>query len=277
MSTRSRTTRLFLLVLLGAFTAWAAAPVVYSTVVNTSNNEIAISGNNFSPTGLAPKVIFAHTAVSVVSFTNRTIAAQLPTGYAAGSYSLIVTNSNSQSGAFTVTLGAVGPVGPQGPQGVAGPTGPAGPQGLQGPTGPQGPPGISAPGMFFFASGGWSEDAGGPAFQTVVPLNGGCPATSSPGSVCGAYAMPAACTFDALYAAELQILPTSGPLIPVQITMQKNGQDAGILCQPSSPTQTACPFTPFSAEPGDVVGYLVSFPPPTANMDVLLNLSLHCQ
>ena len=76
--------------------------------------------------------------------------AELPTGFNAGTYSLTVTNSSSESAAFSVTLGAVGPIGPSGPtgpQGLAGPAGaqgPLGPTGAQGPAGPQGSPG--APG-----------------------------------------------------------------------------------------------------------------------------------
>jgi len=87
----------------------AAVPAVYSTAVDASNNQITITGDNFSPSGLAPKVVFAHTALALVSFTNRSVVAQLPLGFAAGSYSLTITNSISQSGAISVTLGAVGP------------------------------------------------------------------------------------------------------------------------------------------------------------------------
>ena len=75
----------------------------------------------------------------------------MPAGFAAGSYSLTVTNSNSQSAAFSVTIGAVGPTGPHGPAGPAGAQGPAGPTGAQGPAGPQGPPG--APGTPAILSG----------------------------------------------------------------------------------------------------------------------------
>jgi hypothetical protein len=133
----------------------ANPPAIYSTVVNLSNNQITINGTNFSPTGLAPKVIFAHTSLTPLSFTNLSLVAQLPAGYGAGSYSLSVTNSNNQTATLSVTIGTQGPVGPRGltgsqgppgPRGATGPQGPSGPQGAtgaQGPTGPQGPIGPS--------------------------------------------------------------------------------------------------------------------------------------
>jgi hypothetical protein len=127
----------------------STAPTIYSTVVNTSNNMITVAGNNLSPSGLAPTVVFAHKALALVSFTNQKLVATLPAGFSAGSYSLTVTNGKSQSASFSVTLGTVGPQGPvglqgpPGPQGTQGPKGPPGPQGPQGQTGPQGPLGPS--------------------------------------------------------------------------------------------------------------------------------------
>jgi hypothetical protein len=121
---------------------WAATSVaIYSTAVNSPKNQLTIEGNNFSPSGLAPTVVFAHTPLVLASFTNEKAVAQLPTGFGAGTYSLTVTNSSSQSAAFSVTLGAVGPTGPSGPTGPQGLVGPAGIQGQLGPTGAQGPAG----------------------------------------------------------------------------------------------------------------------------------------
>ena len=122
----------------------ADATAVYSTSLNMSNSQITIAGQNFSPSGLAPTVTFAHTILALVSFTNQSVVATLPVGFAAGSYSLAVSNSNNQTAAFVVAVGAVGPVGPAGPagpQGVAGPAGPQGPTGSQGAAGPAGPAG----------------------------------------------------------------------------------------------------------------------------------------
>jgi IPT/TIG domain len=131
MRQTSRVTTFVLTSMLSSLSALNAAGVtIYSTVVKTSASEITITGANFSPSGLAPKVVFATTTLALVSFTSHSAVAKLPTGFAAGSYSLIVTNSNSQGGTFSVTLGAVGPVGPQGP---GGPQGATGPQGAAGP------------------------------------------------------------------------------------------------------------------------------------------------
>lgn len=148
--------------------SWSAtAPIIFSAVVNTTNNRITINGANFSPSGLAPTVVFATTTLTVLSFTNHSAVARLPAGFAAGSYSLTITNSVPQTGTFGVTLGAVGPTGPQGPTGPAGAQGPAGPagsagaagpqgapgpQGAQGPTGPQGPPGPAGPSHAYSSS-----------------------------------------------------------------------------------------------------------------------------
>jgi hypothetical protein len=48
--------------------AWSAtAPIIFSAVVNATNNRITINGANFSPFGLAPTVAFAHTALAAYS------------------------------------------------------------------------------------------------------------------------------------------------------------------------------------------------------------------
>ena len=136
----------FTLVPFCASVASAATIAVYSTVLNTTNNQIAITGTGFSPTGLAPTVVFATTTLALTKFTNHSAVAQLPTGFSPGSYSLTVTNSNSQKATLSMTLGAVGPMGAQGPpgiQGEPGPQGATGQTGAQGPQGVQGPPGVS--------------------------------------------------------------------------------------------------------------------------------------
>jgi len=99
----------------------STASAIYSAVLNASDNQVTIAGDNFSPSGLAPTVVFGRAALALVSFTNRKLVATPPAGLSAGSYSLTVTNSVPQSGAFSVSIGALGPAGP-------GPTGPADPQ-----------------------------------------------------------------------------------------------------------------------------------------------------
>lgn len=119
----------------------ATTPKVFSAVVNYSKHQIVATGQNFSPSGLAPTVYFATTQLVLVSFANQSITATLPTGFAAATYGLVIVNSNSQAATFDVTLGAAGPMGPQGLPGVQGPAGTQGVQGPPGPMGPTGPPG----------------------------------------------------------------------------------------------------------------------------------------
>src|SRR5204863_2395470 len=58
----------------------ATAPKIFSTVVNYSNGQLHINGQNFSPSGLAPTVYFATTQLVLVSFSNKAIIATMPTG-----------------------------------------------------------------------------------------------------------------------------------------------------------------------------------------------------
>ena len=148
----------------------ATAPKIFSTVVNYSNGQLHINGQNFSPSGLAPTVYFATTQLVLVSFSNKAIIATMPTGFVAGSYGLSRANSNGQITTLDVTLGAVGPMGPQGLPGVQGPPGPRGAQGvqgLQGVQGPMGPPG--APGAATIISG-YCANGGGKAFGLFFAL-----------------------------------------------------------------------------------------------------------
>lgn len=136
-------------VMFGALTAWAAGgPAIFTAVINSSSSQITITGQNFSPAGTAPTVTLVPARLTLVSFTNQNIVANVPTGFAPGSYLLVVTNSNSQTGGFDVTLGNAGPPGapgPAGPQGATSPQGAAGPAGAQGPAGPAGPQGAAGP------------------------------------------------------------------------------------------------------------------------------------
>jgi hypothetical protein len=131
--------------------SWAADPVIYGSVVNPSTSQITISGKLFSPAGTAPTVTLDNTTLSLVSFTNQTVVANLLAGFVPGSYRLSITNSSNQTTTSVATLGAIGPQGPQGPQGSQGPKGAVGakgaqgPPGAQGPAGPQGVPGAQGP------------------------------------------------------------------------------------------------------------------------------------
>jgi hypothetical protein len=126
-------------------------PVVDSAVVNYSKSTVTITGQNFSPAGVAPTVVLGLRTLTVTSSNNTNIFATLPTGLAPASYLLAITNSANQTGTFVLTLGVAGPQGPTGPTGSKGPTGPKGPAGppgvpgAQGPTGPTGPQGATGP------------------------------------------------------------------------------------------------------------------------------------
>jgi hypothetical protein len=108
-------------VMLTATAAYAAGvPVIFSAVPNYPASQIAIGGQNFSPTGLAPTVRLGKSTLTLASFGNLSIVANLPASFAPASYRLTVTNSNQQAGSLIVVLGAVGASGPQGPRGAAG-------------------------------------------------------------------------------------------------------------------------------------------------------------
>ena len=132
------------LVLLTSLFAAGSTPLVLNAIINygISPNQITIDGSGFSPKGIAPQVVFNNGSLGpLVSFTDSVIVANLVRNQPAGTYLLVITNSQGNSVQMSVTIGAVGPQGPMGPQGPIGATGPVGAQGLTGPAGPQGVPG----------------------------------------------------------------------------------------------------------------------------------------
>lgn len=157
-----KNTKVVLTVALLTLMAFASTPSpnVTNVTIDYSANQITIVGTNFSPSNVAPTVVFNGTTLTLVSFSNQQIVASLPT-QTVGTYLLSITNPAipNQPGTFDVTYGAVGPQGPIGPQGLTGATGPQGPQGLTGPTGPQGATGPAGPATLgvlcsLYASGG---------------------------------------------------------------------------------------------------------------------------
>src|SRR5690349_19448810 len=129
-------------VLWTAHVGWTATgPVIQSAIANFTTNTITVTGQNFSPTQAAPAVTLGNTALSLVSFSNTKIIANLPSSAPPASYKLSVVNSSNGKGSLIVTLGVPGPAGSQGPQGARGNTGTQGPMGDAGPPGPQGPRG----------------------------------------------------------------------------------------------------------------------------------------
>jgi hypothetical protein len=132
------------------FAANSTIPTVASTTINYTNNQITISGQNFTS---GPSVTFNGVKLIIVSVNaaQTMIVAALPSQITAGTYLLTVVNPAipNQPGSFNVTYGAAGPQGAIGPQGAQGPQGPSGfqgppgPQGIQGPAGPIGPSGTA--------------------------------------------------------------------------------------------------------------------------------------
>src|SRR5450755_3957053 len=97
-----------LIATISAAASAASPPIITSTTLNTANGQLTITGANLSPTGAAPSVSFDNTALTLVSFSSTIVVANLPATFGPGTYLLQVTNSNSQSGTFDITLGAVG-------------------------------------------------------------------------------------------------------------------------------------------------------------------------
>jgi hypothetical protein len=109
----------------------ATSPVILGATINYTTNQITATGLNFSPDNLStPTVVLAGTKLAVISFTDKTVIAELPSAISTGSYQLSITNNQKLSGNFSITVGAAGPPGSPGP---------IGPQGAQGPPGPQVP------------------------------------------------------------------------------------------------------------------------------------------
>ena len=71
-----------------------------------ANNQITVTGSNFSPDGSPPTVALADSTLVLVAFSNQKAAASLPAGIAPGSYLLAVTNSAHQTAQYRMTLGA---------------------------------------------------------------------------------------------------------------------------------------------------------------------------
>ena len=82
------------------------APAILSATVDYAASRITIIGSNFSPAGVAPTVVLESATLPLVSFTNQSAAASLPTGWASGSYLLAVTNSDHQTGVYRMTFWA---------------------------------------------------------------------------------------------------------------------------------------------------------------------------
>src|SRR5579884_1216773 len=93
-----------------------ALPVIDSTEVDNSLQQITIAGDNFGT--VAPGVWLNNVPLKLITYTNTEVTAFLPKNLAAGDYLLAVSNTKSKLfGFFMATVGAVGPQGPAGPIG----------------------------------------------------------------------------------------------------------------------------------------------------------------
>ncbi len=115
--------------------------VTYADVQGTT---LLVEGSNLARGNATPLVFLGDAQLSVISFTDTTIAASLGP-IASGTYLVLVTTNGASSTSLVVTVGAVGPQGATGPVGPVGPTGAVGPQGPKGDTGPQGAVGPQGP------------------------------------------------------------------------------------------------------------------------------------
>ena len=84
----------------------AEAPAIASARVDYAANRVTLTGSNFSPAGKPPTVAFESAMLALVSFSDRSAAAELPASWTSGSYLLAVTNSNHQTGVYRMTLAA---------------------------------------------------------------------------------------------------------------------------------------------------------------------------
>jgi hypothetical protein len=134
-----------------SFAANSTAPIILSATINASATQVTVTGQRLTPSSGPPTVSWDGTALTLASYSNIRVVADLPAGVSAGTFQLTVNNGIASN--FDVTYGTAGPPGPTGPQGPQGKTGATGPQGPAGPQGPQGSAGIALP---FY--GGTSSD-----------------------------------------------------------------------------------------------------------------------
>ncbi len=139
-----------LLAIASSSMAESLLPVITSVSENATSTLITIIGTGFGRS--SPLVSLASTQLTVVSASDSSITAQLPTGTVAGTYLITVQNHSTYlAGFLTVALGEQGPQGSAGPAGAPGAQGPAGPAGAPGAKGATGAPGATgatgAPGV----------------------------------------------------------------------------------------------------------------------------------
>lgn len=74
-----------------------SSPVIYNVAVDSGITQLTITGTNFIPVSAAPTVEFNGSNLTLVSSSNTSIVATLPSGLSSGTYELIVSNSDNFS------------------------------------------------------------------------------------------------------------------------------------------------------------------------------------
>ena len=130
---------------------------VRSATIDYGSGQVTFSGSGFEPLKKAPTVLFNGAPLTIDSFSNTQIVANLPANTTAGTYAMIVANSIGEFNGFDLTYGTTGPQGPAGPAGANGAQGPMGLPGLMGPAGPAGVAGPAGPMGSTVRRGSWGQ------------------------------------------------------------------------------------------------------------------------
>jgi IPT/TIG domain len=118
-----------MLLLIPRFAAFAAVLPIISisrATINYSNNQVTFNGSGFEPSKKSPTVLFAGSALTVVSYSDTQIVAALPANTVAGNFTVLIVNSFGEFFPYELTYGSAGPQGPMGPQGPQGQAGAGG-------------------------------------------------------------------------------------------------------------------------------------------------------
>lgn len=257
-----------------------SAPRVLSALINTSKDEVTIVGTGFVPATKRPSVSLGGRALTLISATNTSVVAKLPSGVAAGSYLLVLTTSANQAVSFTLSVGTTGPAGPPGPEGPKGATGAQGPRGATGPQGPAGPPGSGGAGQVYSANiyllvSGDAQEIG-PEIALTERFQDGGNVAVGPFTI-----IPQACSVTAIYAALTSDGEGSPSLSTVSFALHHNSKATGFSCTVTSATPESCsmPQSAITVSGGDTLSYVLTIPGSSASNPPagFLNTTLVCE
>ena len=254
-------------------------PTIVSSIINTSANQIVLSGGGFEPAGKPPVVTLGTVRLALLSATNQKIVARLPSSLAAGSYLIALKTSSGQTATFSAVFGAVGPQGKQGLQGLQGPQGATGPPGPKGDTGPQGPAGAGGSMQIYAAGIRFQVDPSDttmPHVSLTAITNNGVSTYYEPFTI-----IPAACTVKAVYGALTEYTDLGPPISSsVAFTLWRGSGPTGFpSCKVSSSQPVSCslPADAITVSAGDTLSYVLDESDSGAWTAGILNVSLLCQ